>query len=286
MKTAPAPFELKTTGDAGLYDTFLDNTVSGYGNSTTTGGGSSAIKWKLTNNTSELNNHYDGEGDPDLREITRRDSSDYGLKPGDSGTLKFSIVPNTSGNLNIKLNLNITGYQATFELDNGVYYKTDDSLTVVTDETINNFLSSHIYFFYKDSNNKKHVITSEGFNVSVSEETEVTLYWAWPPTLREILDEDIEDLDDADASKEVKRLFFEHPDYFLKKVGSESFSDFTVTHNVDSSVEDAAIAAVIDNVDGRHYSEYGAKYNDADQAIGDNVNYILVDLLADLDTDE
>ena len=282
VRTAPAPFELETTGDTGLYDTFLDNTISGYGSGTTTAN-SAGIKWRLTADTSEMHNLYTGSGTADLREITRRDSSDYGLKPGDSGTLTFAIVPNSSDDINVKLNLSFTGYAATFALQDDVYYKTNDPLTVVTDTTVNHFLSSHIFFFYKDSNNKKHIITSDGFTVSVSGRTEVTLYWVWPATLQEILNANIDNLNDTDASKEVKRLFFEHPDYFLKKTGTESFSDITVLHNDDAVIEDAAIDAVIGNVSGRNYTEYGSKYNDADQSIGDHVNYILVELVADLD---
>jgi hypothetical protein len=280
IKTAPSPFELKTTGDTGLYDGFLDVTVPGYGSGTTTAS-SANIKWKLTKNSSEMNNRYDGEGTPNLREITRRDSSDYGLKPGDSGTLKFSIVPNVPDELNIKLKLDVTGYEAEFELQNDVYYKKSTPLTLVTNATIKHFLASHIYFFYKDSGNHKHIIGSDGFNVSVTEETEVTLYWVWPATLKEILDENIEGLDDTGASNEVKRLFFEHPEYFLKTVGSESLENIVVPSMENKTAQDAAIAQKLPLVYGRNYTEYGAMYNDADQAIGDNVNYILVDLTAD-----
>ena len=280
IKTAPSPFELKTTGDTGLYDGFLDETVPGYGSGTTTAS-SANIKWKLTRNTSEIHNRYNGEGTPNLREITRRDSSDYGLKPGDSGTLKFSIVPNVSGELSINLKLDVIGYEAEFELQNDVYYKNNKPLTLVTNETVKHFLASHIYFFYKDSQNNKHIIGSDGFNVSVTEETEVTLYWVWPATLKEILDENIEGLDDTGASNEVKRLFFEHPEYFLKTVGSESLDNIVVPSMENKTAQDAAIAQKLPLVYGRNYTEYGAMYNDADQAIGDNVNYILVDLTAD-----
>ena len=46
------------------------------------------------------------------------------------------------------------------------------------------------------------------------------------------------------------------------------------------------IAEKIQLVKGRNYNQYGAMYNDADQAIGDNVNYILVELFAGLKTDD
>ena len=284
IRSAMSPFELKTSGSAGLYDGFLDGTVSGYGNGTITSS-SANIKWKLTKNTSEINNLYDGEGTPNLREITRRDSSDYGLKPGDSGTLKFSIVPNVSDELSINLKLNMVGYEAEYELEDDVYYKKSTPLTIVTNENVNHFLTSHICFFYEDSENHKHIIGSDGFTVAVSEETEVTLYWVWPATLREIIEEDIEGLDDTGASNEAKRLFFEHPGYFLKTLGSESFDDITVSSMENKTAQDAAIDEVIGLVSGRNYNEYGSMYNAADQASGDDSNYILVELTADVNHD-
>ena len=51
-------------------------------------------------------------------------------------------------------------------------------------------------------------------------------------------------------------------------------------------VSDAVFGKGDKNKISKFNKAHGAKYNDADQAIGDNVNYILVDLLADLDTDE
>ena len=38
IKTAPLPFELKTSGSSGLYDGFLDEVATGYANTETTGG--------------------------------------------------------------------------------------------------------------------------------------------------------------------------------------------------------------------------------------------------------
>lgn len=283
MTATDAPFELKSLGSAGLYDDFFDSVASGYSSSTLTGN-SSGIKWKLINNSSELNNLYDGEGDPDLREITRRDSSVYGLKPGDSGTLKFTVVPKEDA-LTIDFDLSFTGYSATYATTNNIEYKTNDSLTAVDDDTVNNFLSSHILFFYEGTDNKKHLITADGFNKSFTEETDVTLYWVWPATLKEILEADIDNLNDEDASKEIRMLFFEHPEYFLKPPGSESFDDFRVSAMSDKAAQEANILTKLSLVNGRDYNTYGAMYNDADQAIGDNINFLLVELFAEKHTE-
>ena len=280
-KTAPLPFELKTIGDAGLYDDFLDEVAQGYGNTETTGA-TQGIKWKLTKNVSEMNNVREADDETDLEEITRLDSDKYGLKPGDSGELVFSIVPNEAKDLDISINVQITGYKADFDND---WNKTDTALQKVTDETLIHYMNSHIFLFYVGADNKKHLLTSEGFNVSVSEETPVTIYWVWPATLREILDADIKAINDTNASKEVRRLFFEHPDYFLKATNDFSFDDIIVERNEDADAQEAGIAYVLPSVSGRNYNTYGTMYNDADQAIGDNFNYILVELIADLNTD-
>ena len=281
MTATDAPFELKTAGSAGLYDSFLDDTVSGYSNALTTDG-VEGIKWKLVKNNSELNNVYSGEGSPDMSEITRRDSSDYGLKPGDSGTLRFTIVRKQTEGLTVDFNIKISGYSATFITTNNIEYKTNDPLTFVNDEAINHYLLSHVLLFYKGSDNKKHLITSDGFSISVSSaETDVVLYWVWPATLKEILEADINNLDDTDASKEIRMLFFEHPEKKKKTQGTEDFSDIIVNHMTDKDAQEAAILSKLGLVNGREYNRYGTMYNDADQTIGDNMNYMLVELSAE-----
>ena len=287
IEAAESPFELKTTGtEQGLYDEFLDEVTSDAYAAAATTEGHQGIKWQLTKDTSEMNNVYDGTGEPDMTTITRLDSDQYGLKPGDHGTLKFTIVSKTDADLSVALTLKNTGYKATFNSDNT---KTRDLLTEVTNISVKKFISSHILFFYKGSDNKKHLLTSEGFTETVTSsdvngEKEVTLYWVWTATLKEILNANIEGLNDTDASKEVRRYFFEHPEDFLKPIGTESFDDIKVTHNDDTAAEETAIANVISTkaLLGREYTQYGSKYNDADQAIGDNANYLLVELTAAL----
>ena len=273
-----SPFDLKSIGSDGLYDEFMDDITTGFENETTTVG-SSGIKWNLTS-TSQMNNLYEGSGElttEKFGEITRSDSEEYGLKPGDSGKLDFSIVPN-SPPVSLTMNLNVKGYEATFD---NTSHKTDDPLVEVTNATVDNYMHSHILFFYKGTDNKKHMLTSEGFDAdNITVETAKTIYWVWIPTLQQILDANIESLGDVDASKEVRRYFFENPDKFLKATGNVSFAAFTVTKNDDVVAEEAEIEEKKDFVSGRNYSTYGAMYNDADQSIGDHINYVLVELTA------
>lgn len=273
-----SPFELKSTGADGLYDDFMDDVISGYENETSTVG-AYGIKWNLTS-SAQMNNLYDENGElttQKFREITRSDSEEYGLKPGDSGQLDFSIVPNTT-NLSLSMVLNVKGYEATFD---STSHKTDDPLVEVSNAIVNNYMHSHILFFYEGTDNKKHMLTADGFDAdNLTTETAKTIYWVWIPTLQQILDANIEALEDADASKEVRRYFFENPELFLKATGNYSYSSFTVTKNDDVAAEEAEIEVKKDLVSGRNYSTYGGMYNDADQSIGDHINYVLVELLA------
>ena len=119
IQAADAPFEIKTTGTKqGLYDDFLDEVTSGAYASDRTTIGHKGIKWMLTKDTSEMENYYDGDTEPDMSSITRLDSEKYGLKPGDHGTLKFTVVSKTSSDIDVSIVLKNTAYKAKFNTDN------------------------------------------------------------------------------------------------------------------------------------------------------------------------
>lgn len=252
---------------AGIYDEYIDNL------------GVDTIKWTLSSDDN-MENWYKKSGQPsssEMAEITRLDSEEYGLKPGDHGSLKFRVTSVSTDDILVSFDISCIGYSATFDSYN---YKTDDDLEEVTDTAVNNYLSSHILFFYKDDSDNLHLLTSDGFSktIGAGQSEDITIYWLWPATLKEILDENITGLSDSGAAKEVKRYFFENPGYFLKPIGGETFSDITVEKQADVAAEDAAIEEKMALVSGKNYNQYGSKYNDADQAIGDHINYILVEL--------
>ncbi|MBR1422261.1 MAG: hypothetical protein IJ571_02300 [Ruminococcus sp.] len=273
-----SPFELAAAGSSGLYDDFIDEVAPGYSADSSTGS-SQSIKWQLVASESEIKNIYTENGTPDMAEITRSDSDKYGLKPGASGTLRFYVIPTTNEAVDVTFKLDITGYKATYQ--NVTNLKTDDPMTQVTDTTVKNFLNAHILFFYEDPENNKHFITDDGFQISnISKRTLVTIYWVWPATLQELLDANIDTLNDTEASKEIRRYFFESPEHFLKSTGEVSFSDFKVDSGTVAERETLIETNITEYLSGRDYSQYSTMYNEADQSVGDNVNYILVNLTA------
>ena len=276
MTATELPFELETSGAAGLYDSYLDAVVEGYDDASTTEG-TSGIKWQLTS-SSNLNNLYSGSDEPDMSSITRFDSDKYGLEPGNHGDLEFTIVNKTTDKIYVELFMKLTGYKASFDEDD---YKTDTALALVTDESALGFLAGHILFFYEDADGNDQLITPDGFvsEIEGSGRKTVKLHWVWPATLNEILSADIEGIS-TDDSKLIRRFFFQNPEVFLKPTGEVNFDDIRVLPNDDTAEWESAISSKLPLLTNKNYSRFAAMYNDADQTIGDNVNYVLAELIA------
>ena len=203
MKSVDSPFELKTSGTTALYQTRTNEIFPNAPSASTTSGGNPTISW-LVNQGSNINN-YNGS-DKTLKEITKIDSSDYGLGPGSNGILKFTVVPtNLDAQLNLRFTTVLKGYSADYD-DDGYEIDTK-ALTDISDENINRYLSGHILFFYElrdGSDTNIVMIENNEFEMSFTGETEVTLYWVWPETLRNILNRNITGLDDSSAQNEIR----------------------------------------------------------------------------------
>ena len=117
-----------------------------------------------------------------------------------------------------------------------------------------------------------------------STQTTVNLYWVWPETLAEImLDETVptqsrnmrgkRNICTADGKQEVITLFKNHPEWFLldpvntRRDWTDTFSPNELDEDVISTVNTS-------------YSLYSSYYNEADQCIGTNISYILLDMTA------
>ena len=290
-------FEIKTSGSTGIYDSYFSEADNEYSDNTETGGTTSKIKWRLTKGNTEetltqgnMNNLYLEEGEPDgddMAEIKRQDSSDYGLSPGDYGTLKFTIVPK-KGNIDTTIKLFMTCYKTE-------YYTTGDKIgyqkdvftkmneNVEADADAIKFISSHITFYYEGNDGNRHLITRDGFNESnISTNREVTIYWVWPEKLRNILELNVTGLDTT-AAQELRAYLLKNPDLFLTKNiedGNSIFDSIKVSENATESDIQAKATAMLATT--ATYTYWGARYNNADQTIGDDVGYIMVEASVEL----
>ena len=283
VKTVASPFEIRTSGSAGLYDDYLENADVTYTSGSMTGGSAQNIIWQLTAE-SQMENLYTETGTPDLREIKKLESDKYGLSPGDHGTLKFTLVPTNGGNIPVYIDLKVSFYKTAYDAEG---YQTDTFTLMSADNADDveplKYATSHIQFFYKDDNNVQRRITDDGFTVSLgTTEKEVTIYWVWPEKLSNIFDGTIEGLESpGNAQTEMKNYMFANPGEFLSGLSASELSYMTVAEDAEN--RDTLIATKIAAIksDTRTYSSYSNKYNNADQSIADGVGYVMVEVIAD-----
>ncbi len=283
VKTVASPFEIRTSGSAGLYDDYLENADVTYTSGSMTGGSAQNIIWQLTAE-SQMENLYTETGTPDLREIKKLESDKYGLSPGDHGTLKFTLVPTNGGNIPVYIDLKVSFYKTAYDAEG---YQTDTFTLMSADNADDvdplKYATSHIQFFYKDDNNVQRRITDDGFTVSLgTTEKEVTIYWVWPEKLSNIFDGNIEGLESpGNAQTEMRNYMFANPGEFLSGLSASELSFMTVAEYDEN--RDTLIATKIAAIksDTRTYSSYSNKYNNADQSIADGVGYVMVEVIAD-----
>ena len=80
MTADDMPFEIRTTGSAALYQSRTNEIFPNLPSQNATSGNYQTVSW-FVGEGSNIENYNDD--DKTLREITKIDSSDYGLSPGD-----------------------------------------------------------------------------------------------------------------------------------------------------------------------------------------------------------
>ena len=292
VKTETSPFELRTSGSAGLYDSYITAIDSAYSTGSETGGNNGQkIIWKLTSQ-SRMENLWNGAGTPtaeEMRRIQKLESDDYGISPGDYGQLTFTIVPKTSAGLTAKIKPKVTCYKTTYDSDgyqSGTLTEMDEDDD--DDAEAMSFLSGHIQFYYKydsddDGVDEMHLITDTFTAEDVTTDTDVTIYWVWPNRLNNILELNVEGLDST-ANAELRKYFFTNPSIFLAKTSSDSaavFNSITLGSNATNEQINAAVSSMTSPA--LTYSSWSGRYNSADQIIGDRVGYIMLEVQVEPD---
>ena len=293
------PFELKTSGGAGLYDDYFLLFDTEYRIKEQTDGSNQKIIWQLSAQ-SHMDNYWTEDGTPtkdDLDQIKSIESSAYGLSPGDYGQIKFTIVPkNNSNTFSVRVYPETTcfkvGYYSVDNPEQGQIagYQDDTfvkmDISEESDKEALKLLSGHLLFFYEvdtdgDGVKERQLIKEDGIHIeNISEETEVVIYWVWPESLSGIIDENVDGLDAAGAYS-LKHYFFEHPDLFLKKDENDDFTDITI--EAEATAEEVDEKSEKITMDKLSYARYRMMYNEADQIIGTNVGYVFLEMSVEVD---
>ena len=305
--------ELKTYGSAGIHDDLLKRIMDQENPTESsryqklknsfleTSPDKYSVNWLLSDE-SNVGNYSTAQSDWEKYwKDSNNKREDQAIEPGSSGRLQFSVVPKTTGNITLNMQLSL------------IPYKYQDNKLKEADETTKTFTLGHILFFLEKSESSNagnesttnlEWISNGSFTLNIPDaqkdaEYSYTLYWCWPQNFAEItlaekneLNEENEflngrklilskykngaDVRDAIAYKPdsqysmvkcPQRYFYSNLTQQPLPIGQPELSEIPnmQTNFSDKETKDAFVAL----------SSY---YNQADQYIGSNANCLRVKL--------
>jgi hypothetical protein len=285
-------FELGSTGESGIYDTVIKGITLD-----TTGITSSAkysINWLMTDK-SNIGNYSENGVD-----FSKEDRKDYAIEPGSKGNLTFYIIPKMSGTQTFHMNLSVSPYKATVtESTNAI-----DSVKEVglagdsdADKYARQFLSGHILFFWKEESEEQW-IQENTFDITITnavadQKYTYTIDWEWPLVFAELV------LKEEDTYLNGHTPIFSENEKLRKKILEEMsknpqkyfYNSLTKSplQSENSLVEDIADiykkspkGGGTDGYNVQNFVDLSSFYNQADQMIGSQISFILLELSAEL----
>ena len=224
--------------------------------------------------------------------------------------MTFWIVPNQSGELNVNFNFNVRGFHAKYTQDEAHTLINTVEITSALDSMTNaqlaqydltadkisakkkalEYIKGHMLFFKNYSNGYysgflgnaenqiafKDCLPDGTNNVTAGQKYQVTIYWKWANTLEQAVSYSDSPLLNSEAetfASDQTAILAYLADYSHHKV-FEDVADSVITTNIgklqnnDTTDDRAALTALTD------------KYNNADEVIGNNLYYILIEMTA------
>lgn len=306
-------FELATEGYYGYYDDYLPqeytkidtdlehagSPTSGTHGRLTTNQGSS-IQWLVESDRNAKN--Y-------VTSSTKE--NEKGIRPGTSGELKFWVVPKNASTINISFKLTLEPYKANYRLTADNKFEVDENNmpielapTSVADDSdyaeVMDYIKSHILFFKKRNTvgtgasayytysdlipvntefdlvydsvsgtyKKELVFTVDDGDL---QDKEFSIYWVWPETLAEAVLPENKQNTGKHCICPNNEIFNE-----LKKDPSKFLKEYDASKDTNNTADSALTQDLI----YQYYSRLSIEYNNADQDIGDNIGYLLLELSA------
>ena len=272
-------FELAAVGTTGIYDDILKSILGGIvqdGDSwkdsenktgTKTSNGKGDIVWVMSSEQNLKNNTENGT-----------------IEPGSSGKLEFYVLPkDISAKHDFTFTLTVKGYKES----DGKYIQMSNS------DKFYKLLSGHIQFFSsRDADGKyggrlEDTATAEGITITglkrstIKNETQkkVTIYWVWPYYVGDMI---LPDGNGKLSSDEKKTLF---TDDLRSAIAGEMADDYGkyFENPIDNTSKGEIAEMVKGIIDEKAYNVIYTAYNNADKYIGENGEYILVQLSATMD---
>ena len=226
----------------------------------------------------------------------QNDGSSYldGLRPGASGTLSFKIIPLKTDEFYVDCKFGVRAFTANYD-EEDVDEETVVGLNEVdtstgTDDEKNayRFINGHILFFQNRTivSNKEQYsgfIGNDGLKVRIPANSigiTVTVYWKWVNTFDQMVlkaadnGNDYPLLDDDNSSDRLELINYIKSDY--------SGIFYGLTSSNQQSIRDIDYAYVKNHPS--FLSDLSENYNAADQEIGLNLRYFLLEMNANVGT--
>ena len=281
---ADRKFELAAVGTTGKYDDILksilgDIVQDGDDWSFTEGGETKKgaktsndkgdIVWVMSDNQNLNNNNSN--------------NSTGTIEPGSSGKLEFYILPKDTSAHDFTFTLTVKGYKES----DGKYIQMSNS------DKFYKLLSGHIQFFSSYDENGKYdgrltaTASAEGITLTgltrstTKNETQkkVTIYWVWPYYVGDMI---LPDGNGKLSNDEKKTLFTDKLRETTAKEMADNYGKY-FENPIDDTSKGKIAEMVKGNIDETAYNVIYTAYNNADKYIGENGEYILVQLSATMD---
>ena len=295
VKTVGSLYELQTSGTTATYAYLLNDEALGYSSGTEVSPGVFR-----TGSTGKLTLMLASDDDP----------MNLGLQPGQRGSFSFTIVPNDemAGDSNSQLQVNYTismkGYYLSASKKEAIMVYNEiiaeggtptaeqtaaaeitfsdlhliDDLTAGEGDNDNylaarNLMNGHLLFF-DDYTNSKY---SDLIDFSIPGEAKVdfgntktvTINWIWPETYADIVD-DNDTVIATDYLDDVVDYIVDNENYFFYDLNKSK-----ITGLDDGELTSGAV------VNENNYLPFSTGYNNADQCIGENVQFVLIEITTD-----
>ena len=219
-----------------------------------------------------------------------------GLRPGASGTIEFDIVPYTDETFNVTCYFSLKTFDATYDDQTNEV----ETITPIPEEvpanntntdlpdlvTASNYLRGHILFFddrtMSGSNEiySGYIAPDEGLTVSVSngEKTTVTVYWKWVNTFDQMIYKSTDSTTDSplfanDNNDDRAAVISYINENYQNILAGISSANATALANLTVGTVGDLTSSMMDDLN--------ENYNTADQIIGVNVDYFLLDVSAE-----
>lgn len=270
VQTEGSRFVLASTGDKGRFDTdttaFVTGTKATIQNVDYYLSNSSTVAWMLSND-SNIRNQTGGEAI---------------LSPGSSGSITFYVIKKAEDINSVEINLSLLPYavvkeqsQNSIKIDDKTFVEPLDK-TAGVNSAVYELVNGHILFFREKTGNYYSNWVNETFTVdltgkAVDTPIPITLYWVWPFQFRQYVNTGSGNLFADIASEDYTKMLTD-----MKKTSSGV--NYNKYFYAPTATELGAIT--LDNLTAANMATYSAYYNSADEAIGSNASYLMLELVA------